>query len=83
MERLLDQVEIYSISWDTPTATFTYRKGQKVGKGKDLKIVKIARNEAHYHMFGNICYMIYVEVEGEPRIWRMLENKPMDVVFDI
>lgn len=83
---LLDEVEIHSISWDQVDRNITYYVGQKVriGKqGKDRRIIMIARDENSFHLYGYICYRIYINIDGSPHLWRYIENKPVELVFKI
>lgn len=80
---LLDEVEIYSISWEHGDRTISFREGQIQTMGspkKDYKIAKIVRDENHFHVFGNMVYKIYISTPDGPKLWRYIENKPVDVI---
>lgn len=86
IDGVLDEVEIYSISWDSKTRNITYHVGQTIKTGKNTperEVIKILRDEVSFHKFGNICYRIYIEFEDRPKLWRLIENKPVDIVFKI
>jgi hypothetical protein len=85
-EGVLDEIEIHSVSWDTTTRSITYSVGQNIKTGKnspERQIIKILRDEVSFHKFGNICYRIYITLDGAPKLWRLIENKPVDIVFKI
>jgi hypothetical protein len=86
-EGLLDEVEIFSLTWDTPINSFTWRLGQSIKIGKDgskrYPISLIARDENHFHKFGNIVYKIYITTENGNKLWKAIVNKPVEITFNV
>lgn len=85
MEKLLSDITIHQITWDTPTTSFTFRVGQSVPIGDSrVEISKIIRDENNYHYFGTIIYIIYAKNSGdEEYIWRYVENQPVSIVCKV
>ncbi len=85
---LVDEIPIFDLTWDTPIRSFTWRLGQSVniGKGRDarrMEISLIARDNNHFEKFGHIVYKIYIRTEDGDKLWKMIENKPVIVTFDL
>lgn len=85
-QNLLDEVEIHSISWDQVDRNITWYVGQsvRIGKGPEkFPISKILRDENSFYVYGYICYKIFIGIDGTDKLWRYIENKPVELVFNL
>lgn len=84
MQRLLEDIDIYQINYSSKGENYKYFVGQKIRiDDESLKISRIERDETTWQYYGKVAYLVIVERNGKDYIWRVIEDKPVELILNI
>lgn len=85
MEKLCIDLTIISLVVRmTEKTDLKFTVGQDIrAAGKTLKITRIVFDEAHYHYFKQVRYILYVNDGGHEFVWRCFDDYPVSLIYDM